>query len=293
MVRFDLASVVEYDAHSPPGVNPDLAHPVAELEVSTERLEVPRERLEDLADSRQRSRETLLEDRFEHDAELAEVHVARLGTAVEHQRAEQHIHEHGVGKEVTDDAPRRDRLLREIEFIEFPNVPDQSVKPVRLVRKLARHLIAEQLEIVVESESSSGELDGRSALGAEVEVIPAEAKLLEQLGERPFPRTGRGVVGDSVQADVVVAAAQAVEGIQAADRRVPLENADRLFVVGQTNPGGQARHPRADDQGVVAHAIRSGTAFFGGRFARRRARGVRPRRGRDGETNRPPATPTI
>ena len=60
-----------------------------------------------------------------------------------------------------------------------------------------------------------------------------------------------GDVGERVQTDVVVAAAHAVEGIQATDSVVAFENADALVVVGQANPRRQPRHPRADDDGVV------------------------------------------
>ena len=58
-------------------------------------------------------------------------------------------------------------------------------------------------------------------------------------------------VGDGVQADVVVAAAEAVERIQPADRVVAFEDADALIVVREANAGGEARHAGADDDRVV------------------------------------------
>ena len=56
-----------------------------------------------------------------------------------------------------------------------------------------------------------------------------------------------------MQAHVIIAAAEPVERIQAADHGVPLENAHRFFVIGQTDACGQARHSGADDRDIVGH----------------------------------------
>ena len=89
--------------------------------------------------------------------------------------------------------------------------------------------------------------------GAEGEIVPPEPQLFKQLRKRAGASAWGGVIRDRMQADIVVAAAQSVEGVEAANRCVAFKNADRFFVIGQPDPGGQSRHSCADDDGVVAH----------------------------------------
>ena len=111
--------------------------------------------------------------------------------------------------------------------------------------------VAQRSSVVVEPQPHAGEGDLRADLRGDREIVPAEAQLPQQPGERAGLRALGREVGERVQADVVVAAAQAIERVQPADRVVPLENADALVVIRQPNPGGQPGHPRADDDGVV------------------------------------------
>jgi hypothetical protein len=75
------------------------------------------------------------------------------------------------------------------------------------------------------------------------------------LPQQPGERAGLGAlgceVGDCVQTNVIIAAAQAIKGVQPADRGVPLENADSLVVIGQANPSRQPRHAGPDDDRIV------------------------------------------
>ena len=79
----------------------------------------------------------------------------------------------------------------------------------------------------------------------------AEVFLAEQPRERPALGALRRDVGEGVEADVVVAAAESVKAVEAADRGVTLHDADALIVVGQANAGGKAAHAGADDESVV------------------------------------------
>ncbi len=54
-----------------------------------------------------------------------------------------------------------------------------------------------------------------------------------------------------MEADIVVAAAEAVERVQAADGVVAFEEADTLVEVCEADTGGEAAHAGADDDGVV------------------------------------------
>ena len=42
--------------------------------------------------------EPLHKNTFEHDHELVEIHISLLGVAIVHERTEQHIDQHGIGK---------------------------------------------------------------------------------------------------------------------------------------------------------------------------------------------------
>ena len=65
------------------------------------------------------------------------------------------------------------------------------------------------------------------------------------------------VVGQGMQADVVLAAVNAVEGVEAAAGIVPLEDEDLLAREGQTDPGGKPGHAGADDDGFKVLVVES------------------------------------
>ena len=105
--------------------------------------------------------------------------------------------------------------------------------------------LAKRVGVVVEPQPHAGKRDLGADLRRDREVVPRHPQLPQQPRERAGLRALGRDVGERVQADVVVAAAEAIERIQPADRVVPLENADPLVVVRQPNPGRQpATSPR-------------------------------------------------
>ena len=151
--------------------------------------------------------------------------------------------------------PAGDRLLVEIQLIERIDRLDQLPESIRLMRENRGDLVDERRKVIAEVEAATRKDHGRSALRFQVEIVPAEPELLEQLGQRTGLRPGSGIVRDRVQTDVVVPPAKPVERVQAADRRMPLDDADRLLVVGQPDPGGEAGHAGTDDESVVTQGI--------------------------------------
>jgi hypothetical protein len=57
-----------------------------------------------------------------------------------------------------------------------------------------------------------------------------------------------------VQADIVIAATETIERIQAANRGVSFQDTDTLIEVSEPNPSGQPRHACANDDRVVHNA---------------------------------------
>ena len=86
---------------------------------------------------------------------------------------------------------------------------------------------------------------------AQKDIFDKEIVEAEKLAERAVSLALLRVIGHRVQADVVVAAAKTVKRVQSADRVVPLQDADPLIEVCQTDSGRKPRHARADDDGVV------------------------------------------
>ncbi len=116
----------------------------------------------------------------------------------------------------------------------------EPIEVVGLVGKRPGDFVAQRAVVVVEFQSRAGESDLRAELRGDGEVVPRESQLPQQPGERAGLRALGRKVGERVQADVVIAAAEAIERVQPADRVVPLEDADTLVVVRQPNPGREA-----------------------------------------------------
>ena len=59
--------------------------------------------------------------------------------------------------------------------------PQQGLKIVRLLWELPGHLLPKELEIVGKPQRSTGKDDGRLDLRGEVEIVPAQPQLSQQL----------------------------------------------------------------------------------------------------------------
>ena len=163
-----------------------------QLEFAPQFFVVPGERLEDLPHAFERPAEAFRKDALEHDAELAELHVVRRRRPVKHDRAEQHVDEHRVAEVLAADPAGRLRLLRQAGFVVLVDVPDEPAKAVRLLRELVTGGLDEGGQIVGEPDAPAGEDDGRPVLRSEIEVVPPQPQLFEQLRQRPGPRPRAG-----------------------------------------------------------------------------------------------------
>ena len=231
----------------------DTADSSTKPQIASEGAEVPYEFLEDQPDTLERPAEALLKDALEHNHKLIEVHILRCGAAVEHERTEEHVNEEWIGDVFADDAAGGDGLAFEVEGIVFSDAAYEPAEAVYLSGEGGGNLFDEKVELIGEEQRTSGEGDGRPDLWSEIEVIPGHAELSEEFAERAVAGSGFGVVGDGMETDVVVAAAEAIEGIESADGGVSFEDTDFFFVVRQTHSGGEPGHSGADDDGVVSH----------------------------------------
>src|SRR5205814_1418159 len=93
--------------------------------------------------------------------------------------------------------------------------------------------------------------NSRAKLWRQRKIFPREPKLAKKPDQGAFLRALRRIVRDGVQSDVVIAAPETIERIQAADRIVPLQNADPLLVIGQADASRQTGETGADDDRVV------------------------------------------
>ncbi len=123
--------------------------------------------------------------------------------------------------------------------------------------ELAGDLGLKDREVVGEAEpglAPGAERDPRAFLRAEGKLLPLDPQLAQDLAQgRPLD-PGRDVVRNRVQADVVLAPAQAVEAVQPADGVVPLKDADLLAEVGQPYSRREAGETGSDDGDVVVRA---------------------------------------
>jgi hypothetical protein len=187
----------------------------------------------------------------EHDRELAPVHVVLSGGAVEHERAKEHLDEQRLRRQLGEPLPGRDGGVGFIEIVVLRNGVHDALERVALSGELAGDFAMEQFEVVIELQADAGKDDLGADLRRDGQVVPGEPQLPQQSGEWAALGAFGGDVGEGMQADIVVAAAQAVEGIETADRVVPLDDAHPLIVVGEPDARRQTAHAAADDEGVV------------------------------------------
>ncbi len=201
----------------------------------------------------ERPGEALEVERPEHDGKLADVHVVLAGAAVEHEGAEEQVLEQRVGDRPPQERPGRAGLGEPRER-QLADKAGHLAEALELGGELGGDLGLQDREVVREAQAPlPGRPEGHpgALLGAEGELLPVDPQLAQDLAERRPLDPGGDVVGHRVEADVKLAAALAVEAVQAADGVVALEDADPLAEVGQPDPGGQAGQAGSDDGDVV------------------------------------------
>ena len=177
----------------------------------------------------------------------------RCRAAVEHQGAEQHVDQHRIGQELAENRLGGEFLPLQIQFVVLFDALRQTAETVDLIRKLLRDFAFQQAEIIVETQHFSRKNDFRSDLRGEVEIVPSQPELPQQFAQRAGFRARRREIRDRMQADVMIPAAQPIERIQPADGGMPFEQADALFVIGESNAGRESGESGTDNDGVVFH----------------------------------------
>ena len=159
MIGGDFSAVIENDADGAAVVHGDLFDTVPQQQFAAEFLVVANERFEDPADAVQRTCKPLPEDALEHDAELAEVHVVGAGAAVEHQRAQEHVDQHGITEEFGEDRAGGERLLVETRLIERVDMLGEPAETVLFAGELTPDFRFQEAEVVGEPEPAPGKRD--------------------------------------------------------------------------------------------------------------------------------------
>src|SRR4051794_28736093 len=108
--------------------------------------------------------------------------------------------------------------MRLVQVVVFDNRGNQTFEVVSLSGKGAGDFASQKVNAVVKADADAGEDDFRTELRRDGQIVPGEPQLAEQAGERAALGALRGEIGQRVQADVVIAPAEAVKGIEAADR---------------------------------------------------------------------------
>src|SRR2546425_414328 len=98
--------------------------------------------------------QALAEDALEHHDELAEFHVALCRVAVDHQWAEEHIDQQGIGQEAGDDPPAGHGFRFKVELVVLLDAANETEEIVLLGREVLDDLLDEELKVVVETERS-------------------------------------------------------------------------------------------------------------------------------------------
>jgi hypothetical protein len=179
------------------------------------------------------------------------IHVPLAGVAVPHHRAEEHLDEERLGEDLAQDLPGGELVVGGSQVVVVEDTGEELGEAVALAREGPRDFGGQEVDVVAEPQPHARKGDLRPGLRGEREVVPTEAELAEELRERPFAAPFGCEVRDRVQADVVIAASQAIERIEPADRVVPFEDRDLLIVERKPDAGGQPRHAGAVDVGVV------------------------------------------
>lgn len=159
IVSFDFGTVIKPHGGGLTIPVPDAADAGPEPEVSAERTEVADEFFQDQSDSLEGPAEAFLENAFKHDHELVEVHVARCGAAVEHQWAEEHINEQGLGDVFAENAAGGYGLSFEVECIVFSDASDKFSEAIDLSGEGCGNLFDEKVEVIGEVECAAREGD--------------------------------------------------------------------------------------------------------------------------------------
>ena len=254
----DFGPVIEDDADGAAVIDMDFGDAAAELQFAAEAAEFADEVFEDQADPFVGSGESFEVAGAKHDAELAVVHVIFAGVAVPHQGAEDHFAEQRVGDQFAQDIAGAAIEIGVIagEVVVVEERLGEFAEAVDRAREFAGDFAFEQFDIVAEIEGDVGKADRRADLFGEGKVFPIEAELADKFGQRAPLGPFAGEVGHRVEADVIVAAAEAIERVKPADGVVAFEDADTLVKVCQADPGGQAAHPGTDDDRVVHAGLR-------------------------------------
>ena len=250
-LRLQFGAVFQHDAVRPSILDADLRHAAPQPQFAAQLAELAHQPLQDQPHAGQRPGQPFEEDRAEHDAELAEVHVMLPRPAVKQHRAKEHLHQQRIVDQSADDLPGGTAGLGPIELIVVGQGRQQPLKVVDLPGKTPRDLRLQQADVVGELQRRPGEHDRRANLRRQRQFVPRQAQLPQQPRQGALPRPPRRVVGHRVQADVERSSAAAVKRIQPADRAVALEDADAPLKVGQADAGRQSRHAGPDDDRVV------------------------------------------
>src|SRR5207249_9992627 len=103
--------------------------------------------------------QTLAEDALEHHHKLAELHVALCRVAVNHQGAEEHVDQQGIGEVARDDLPAGHGFRLEIELVVVLDAGHETEEMVLLGREVLDDLLDEALKVVVEAERDARKSD--------------------------------------------------------------------------------------------------------------------------------------
>ena len=130
----------------------------------------------------------LQKDRPEHDAELVEVDVVFARAAVEQDRAEDHLDQQRVVDDFAEHFAGGAGCPGLAELVVIVQRGHQSPEIVDLAGKPQPHLRFEQIELVGELQHGVGKDDGRAELRGQGPLVPGDAQLPQQPGQRAAPR---------------------------------------------------------------------------------------------------------
>ena len=180
MPCFQLRTVIQNDPDRPVVLNRNGTHAGPQSQLTSQRFKLANQVFEDHADAFQRAAEPFVKDALEQYHELREVHVPRCGTAVEHQRTQQHFLQQRVVDAFVERLAGRRLGTLEIQCVAGVDPLQQFAKVVDLLREPVGDLFEEELEVVVESQPTTGKDDRRLPLRAEMEVVPPQTQLPQQ-----------------------------------------------------------------------------------------------------------------
>lgn len=193
---------------------------------------------------------------------MPDVHVSLARAAVVHQRAEQHLDQERLREALREERSGRSIGRGERQVVVVGHGRGEAIETGDLRRKGPGDFATQQFEVVRKVELHAGKRDARAELRLQRQIVPRKAKLPQQPGQRAAP-LGR-VVCNGVQPDVVIAAVEAVERVQAADRRVRFRTQMRFAVVVRRMPA--ARPDIPVPMMIASYALGSGFMVYGSEF---------------------------